>query len=607
MSRKWKWTAWLACTLAVLLLLAGCAPFSSLLMRQVAGSRPAESHWVTKEIVGGIQQYTGDLELYLNDDGTAFARFRDYNVRDYAADAADYQRDENGTLYNEYGLFYTWSQTGGRVVFQPLDAENYSVGENLQLVSENVKQEAEEFAIGKGKLNSDGTMSLSFGFTYAVEEGWTNPQEEYFILEQAAGMSGQETITTKAEAQEELDGILSKVESTEQFCNQLIRSCPEKIARVYTYNNYDKINPLFFTLDKATALYGGGATMAVVSTALYPAYAESGTVELDGIAAELLASPYAACALLYEKDAPPSKDIMTCFAELRPGGADQAADMGALQDFFYRYGSGFSAEPPMEYELMALDMMEADGDGKALLYIREYDQLLDGYPVEVPAATLTELEELLYANGVESWEGEFEPEQMVTDGYGYYMALQYEGRSWYSTGYEAYPEGYQAGHEAIVAFLEGLRAAQDEQIYAERKESQLGDVAGIESVYFYYGATLDPEIADINYQIQREADGTLALTLTEGETLVKSVPLDDAAVQEILRIFEEHNVYAWDGYNESIIGEEGNGRFFILNCLLSDSRENWMNYSAYGFGAAPDGYAAFEEDFRAVLEQRLRQ
>lgn len=602
------------CILSILLCaaiaLSGCSLMTGLLRAQPQSRpgtqpQPAE-HWVTRGIAGGIQRFSGDLELYLNGDGSAFVRFRDYNLTDYGDGPDEYEIDDYGEPYEEYGLYYTWRELGGVITFQQMDAEDYYVTDYGEVASRSVKSDSDRFVIGKGELGIDGadTMALSFSFAYLVEDGWTDPRAEFFVLEKSDDLSGQEFLTTRAEAEAEAAAVGSIADGAEEFGRQLTLECPQKVARVYSHMNYEAIDPLFFNLSNAAVLYSDGVTFAIVDTRLYPEYAQEGgaaimTSEDEGDAVTVILSETSpTLALLCLPDELPGLEVLRAFCETVPQAVEQPEESGRLKDFYYSYGSGW--EPGPIYELMALDLLEEDGEGVALLYISGgySDAVEEGYPVEVPVSKLDELQALLEEHAVEGWAGTWEPDEMVTDGYGYYLAAEYEQGSLRSDGYMAYPPGYDSGHEAIARFFEELRAEVDGQRQEADRQAQLEDIAGVRSVNYTFGTRIG-DVPDRTYQLSKADDGTLLLTVTENyEPIIENLALPVTAEAELLDIFDKHGVTGWDGFE----AEDGAAlEYMYIVCLLEDGQGNWVNMAASGFGAMPDGYGAFHMEFVAWL------
>lgn len=562
-------------------------------------------HWVTKAISNdGLEKYSGNLEIFLNDDGSAFVHFRDYNVRDGGSE--EYQTDDDGKLYNGYGLFYTWSEALDTIAFGQMDANDYYVIENNQIHFRRVKPVSDKFTIGKGKLRSDGTMEIPFAFSYIYEEGYRNPAQDYFILEQTDDLAGAEWLTTESEAQNELLEIESAIKKTDEFCRAFIAACPRKIAQVYAYNNYEKVRGSFwFGLSRAEILYGGGALFAVADVTLYPEYEKGGPAKIsDDDAAskdiEVLRNENTRYSLLYESGKKPSDEVLEGFVRMDGNETAKRDETGALQDFFYSFGSGFSDEPIVEYELMALDMVDEEGGG-ALLYIKENDTLLSGYPVEVAAGKLDELSRIIDQYGIWNWYGDYEPDDMVTDGYGYFLAAQYAEDYLYSNGYMEYPDGYQKGHEAIAAFFENMREEQSVLMAQQEKPEMIEGVAGIITLTFAWGNYLE-DASWQEYHIELEDEG---LELSYGrmeEPIIDGVPLSKTQEQEIIDIYKKHGVFAWNGFEEK---DDKSSDFVFLNDIYANSEGRTFNMIVYGVGREPEGFAAFREELATYLNHAL--
>lgn len=423
-----------------------------------------------------------------------------------------------------------------------------------------------------------------------------------FALSLLAGCSGG---NPTPEAPEELATEQLLAEKTEQFVARLIDASPEKVARGYFEQSYAPLSgSALFRLKNACVLYSGGAVFAVADINLYPAYTASGKAQIPeerfykAVDLEVVRSANTGYALLYEPGSRPNEGVVDTFLSL--SGEDEApppagAKRGKLKNFIYNFGDGWTGT--QAYEVMALDLMEEDAEGRALGYLRVNDRVLEGYPVELPASKLEELEALVETYGLISWEGDHQPDQEITDGSGYYLILQYENARVVSSGYMVYPDGYDEGHQAILAFFGEISAEVDAARAAERKAWQLQNIAGIHSLSFSFGNHLEPESA-WEYSITRESDAFFLSVQADGQWVVENREIGAEEERAVLDLFEGHGVFAWDGFEERGDNQED---YIYFNCIFVDTEDRSLHMSVQALGCAPEGYEAFYAEFSEYM------
>jgi len=69
---------------------------------------------------------------------------------------------------------------------------------------------------------------------------------------------------------------------------------------------------------------------------------------------------------------------------------------------------------------------------------------------------LGELAEIIESNGIHSWNGFDEFNHGVLDGYGFDLIANFENGTLIASGYEIYPDNYEAGHEVLRSYFEKL-------------------------------------------------------------------------------------------------------------------------------------------------------
>lgn len=263
--------------------------------------------------------------------------------------------------------------------------------------------------------------------------------------------------------------IRAAVNETDYYCRAFIEDCPIPVTRLRPFNNYVKISGSIWTeLPYASVLSSGGVLFAVVDLGIYPEYAQGGTAAIDGREIvivnhkdETYAQKYA---LLYEPDQKPPEEIIDLFAQRGFIDTDiTSTNRGDLQSVIFRYGS----DNVTEYELTTLGLIGENSERKALLYVRKNDVLLDGYPIEVRDGRLLSFDMLAKENDLSAWEGDYNSQEMVADGDGYYLSMQYENDYLFSSGYMAFPEGYEQGSKAIIDFFETLAGQGPDTSFAQ--------------------------------------------------------------------------------------------------------------------------------------------
>lgn len=121
--------------------------------------------------------------------------------------------------------------------------------------------------------------------------------------------------------------------------------------------------------------------------------------------------------------------------------------LGPLIMFSYGYGDYFTGY----YDYTVYDtadgvMLEAYGSNGVELNVEK----------TVPDETLEELRALIGEAGIDAWDGFDEKDEEIMDGYSFNLKAQYQNGTLAAEGYMKEPEGYEAGHQALVDFLEKL-------------------------------------------------------------------------------------------------------------------------------------------------------
>jgi len=138
--------------------------------------------------------------------------------------------------------------------------------------------------------------------------------------------------------------------------------------------------------------------------------------------------------------------LATALAVFHPGPAPAAPPVGQLNSFSYSYG-GFHAA--WEYTLFR------SGDEVLLLA-----KGLNGVNLDVHKKLDPQVLDLLYdimvKNDVLTWNGFSGEDRGVLDGPGFSLTVVFDNYTVTAAGYAKEPQNYQAGHRALVAFLESL-------------------------------------------------------------------------------------------------------------------------------------------------------
>jgi len=591
------------CVLMAIGIFAGCSDAQQLNgQTENADNSPVTiGHWITKELADdGLKKYTGNLEIYLNDDSSAFIRFRDYNVTDYG-DEGKYQVDENGDLFEVYELYYTWKESFNAISFEPMDANDYYLTANNEVHYNRVVVDANRFYISKGKIKNDGTMEIAFGFNSSYEQGHRGKNDVNFILEQTNDLSGVGKLTTEDEVTSEQTAINQSVKDTDRFCRAFIAACPRQISQFRSYNSFEETYDSFwFGLTNASVLYSDGAVFAVVDVSLYPEYAESGSITLDlgeesAKDIEVVRNENNDYSLLYAPDDKPANEIIDSFVSLPEDALSvNEGGKGVLRDFFYRSGSW----EWRTYELMAASMVGGSED-TALFYVKENDWLVEDYPIEVPASKLRELSDIIDKYNIRGWKESYEAEEEIADGDGFLVSLQYDNDYHISSGYMSYPDNYGQAQAELDAFFAEMREQHMAEMQEQQMAGRLENVTGVHTVKFSFGNYMSGATI---YEIKSTDEG---YTLSYGgidEWVIEDFSISDSEAQGVLDMYNEHNVFSWYGYDKKVDGESD---FVFLNDLFVEEDGNLVHFSISGIGDKPEGWKPFQDDLSTYLNDLL--
>lgn len=116
-------------------------------------------------------------------------------------------------------------------------------------------------------------------------------------------------------------------------------------------------------------------------------------------------------------------------------------------EFSYSYGSFHGGY--WEYELEWDDgrlMFEAEGKNGVDLDIKR----------AVQPDVMGQLQQIIEQHELDSWNGFKQSDRDVLDGYGFDLEYERDHIEYEAEGYMIYPENYEAAHEALAAFFEGL-------------------------------------------------------------------------------------------------------------------------------------------------------
>lgn len=262
-------------------------------------------------------------------------------------------------------------------------------------------------------------------------------------------------------------------------------------------------------------------------------------------------------------------------------------DLGELQSFRYVYGSWYTTE----YRL-------APEEGELLFSVLDSGRLREGYPTAVDQAVLEELEALFAQYDIWSWAGEYQLEEMATDGNGYQLEAEFAGGSLLSSGYMAYPPGYWEGHQALEACLQKLVEARQNEQLEQRRAWQLENIEDIQVFECQFGDYLIPE-SMMQYTMAREEDGGIAVAIRRGEEAEpQRFAATEADLEAVLAICRDHGIFDWEDPPEGESSE-----FILINSIFCDSRGVPVHLGVHGVGAAPQGWDAFAQAVTACLEE----
>lgn len=145
-------------------------------------------------------------------------------------------------------------------------------------------------------------------------------------------------------------------------------------------------------------------------------------------------------------------------------------DAGNVVSFSYSFGSGFSAEPVKRYVVRDLF-------GKTVLEYYEYDNCMNGFPLEVDASIYGDLLSIIEDNDIYSWDG-FDKSADVTDGYGFSLQIAFDNAKLAAHGYMMEPDNYDIGHSAIETYFDIIIEAQQTR-YSDSINSIVGTTVSL--------------------------------------------------------------------------------------------------------------------------------
>ena len=135
---------------------------------------------------------------------------------------------------------------------------------------------------------------------------------------------------------------------------------------------------------------------------------------------------------------------------------------GNIKEFSYQYGSYFVGN--WEYRIF-------ESNGKLWLEGNGFNGVELNIRGEVPENTLNEIMEIINEYNIKAWHGFKKYNPLIPDGYGFSLTVEYENGTLSAAGYLRYPRGYEAGHEALAAYLDKL--AQNTPAYVLTEDADI--------------------------------------------------------------------------------------------------------------------------------------
>ena len=295
--------------------------------------------------------------------------------------------------------------------------------------------------------------------------------------------------------------------------------------------------------------------------------------------------------------------------EPQSGNTQTALTSDNIIGFYFYYPSGNM--PDSSYEIakeeggfvLKQNTFEWYGSTDVVMYSDEY---------EIDENALRDLHEIILFYNIASWNGfdkKAEDRDMTSANMRFVLEIVYDDQTRIlAQGDHVFPDGYKEAEKALLDFFEHIITIKQEealQKYEEEmlqeKEGMLKDVSNIKTIFFSYGNFLDEDIPQ--YEINSTDEGLeLTFRIFDTYAVIDTVSLSGAEEQDIISIYDKHDAFSWDGFNEKI---DGSTDFISINDIFIDSRGRMFNFIVYGIGAEPEGYAAFRDEITEYFDSLL--
>ena len=126
---------------------------------------------------------------------------------------------------------------------------------------------------------------------------------------------------------------------------------------------------------------------------------------------------------------------------------------GTIESFEYLYGSYFPGY--CSFQITHID-------NKPVLSVCGYNDIELNVEKPLREEDLAALAALINEAGIDRWDGFFERDSEILDGYSFDLAVSYDtGSTVRASGYMRYPAGYTSGHDRLTGFLFNLAGVED--------------------------------------------------------------------------------------------------------------------------------------------------
>ena len=126
---------------------------------------------------------------------------------------------------------------------------------------------------------------------------------------------------------------------------------------------------------------------------------------------------------------------------------------GTIESFEYLYGSYFPGY--CSFQITRID-------NKPVLSVCGYNDIELNVEKPLREQDLAALAALINEAGIDRWDGFFESDSEILDGYSFDLAVSYDtGSTVRASGYMRYPAGYTSGHDRLTGFLFNLAGVED--------------------------------------------------------------------------------------------------------------------------------------------------